>query len=269
MKLNYYVVDAFATKAFEGNPAGIIVLDEWLPEELMLKIAIENNLSETAFTVKKAESPCTYELRWFTPGGEIDLCGHATIGTASILFQFNEQNKEEIQFHALKCGHHLNVSRRGELLTMDFPSVPPEPYYYQDYMGDALGAVPAEVLKTDRDLMLVYDSAETIRNMQPDFTKIKQFPVGLSVYVTARSDNPEYDIVCRAFWPKLNIDEDPVCGSMHTTLVPYWCDKLGKNILVSRQVSTRGGTLYCSLDKDRVKLSGTSRLYLTGEIDIG
>ncbi|MBR3312029.1 MAG: PhzF family phenazine biosynthesis protein [Solobacterium sp.] len=266
--LKYYVADAFADTVFEGNPAGVCILDTWLEDETMRKIAMENNLSETGFAVKIKDTPCTYELRWFTPKDEIDLCGHCTLGTAYILFRFYETEETEICFHALKCGHVLNVKKDGELLTMDFPAVPPVPYEYADYMGEALGYEPAQVLRTERDLMLVYDDAEVIRNMEPDFEKIRRFPIGLSVYVTAKSDDPAYDIVCRAFWPKLGINEDPVCGSMHTTLVPYWSEVCGKRDIVSREVSPRGGTLYCTMEGDRVSISGRCVLYLTGEISV-
>ena len=266
MKLKYYVADAFADHIFEGNPAGICILDEWLSVETMQKIAMENNLSETGFAVKSGNDPCLYDLRWFTPGGEIDLCGHCTLGTAYILFQYYEKNVEEIHFNALKCRHQLIVTKENDLLTMDFPAVPADPYEYEEYMGDGVGAVPQEVLRTERDLMLVYGSDEIVRTMQPDFEKLKAFPVGLSVYVTARSSDTTYDIVARAFWPKLNINEDPVCGSMHTTLVPYWSKILGKDRIVSRELSSRGGTLYCEMCGDRVRISGRCKLYLEGTI---
>ena len=264
--LRYYVADAFADHVFEGNPAGICILDQWLPEAIMRQIAMENNLSETGFAVKIGDNPCRYAIRWFTPADEIDLCGHCTLAAAYILFRFYETGQRRVLFDALKCGHRLTVVQNGGRLTMDFPAVPPEPYAYEDYMGAAFGAVPAEVLRTERDLMLVYDSDKTIRDMQPDFNLIRAFPVGLSVYVTARSSDPGYDIVARAFWPKLNINEDPVCGSMHTTLVPYWSRMLGKTDIISRELSPRGGTLWCELSGSRVRISGSCRLYLSGEI---
>ena len=234
--LKYYVADAFADHVFEGNPAGVCILEEWLPEETMKNIAMENNLSETGFAVKRGDDPCSYELRWFTPTEEIS--------------------------------HQLTVTKKGDLLTMDFPAIPAVPYQYEDYLGGGVGAVPAEVLRTERDLMLVYDSDETVRTMQPDFGKLKEFSVGQSVYVTAKSSDPAYDIVARAFWPKLGINEDPVCGSMHTTLVPYWSRILKKNNIVSRELSARGGTLYCELCGNRIKLSGKCQLYLCGEISV-
>ena len=223
-------------------------------------------MSETGFAVKICDNPCTYELRWFSPVDEVDLCGHCTLGTAFILFSFYEQEETTIHFNALMAGHKLTVSRKGELLTLDFPAVPPETIDYSDY--DGLGATPVEALKTYRDLMLVFQDADSIRNMNPDFEKLKKYPIGQSVYVTARSDNPAYDIVARAFWPKLGINEDPVCGSMHTTLIPYWSKVLGKTRIISRELSPRGGTLYCEMAGQRVKISGKCKLYLIGKLMI-
>lgn len=264
--INYYVADAFADQVFQGNPAGVCVLDEWISNEMMEKIAMENNLSETGFVVKEKDCPCTYGLRWFTPTGEIDLCGHCTFGSAYILFRFYEQDKTAIHFRALKCGHHLVVERNDDILTMTFPSLPPEKFAYEDYMGEGLGAVPGEVWRTERDLLLVYDSEETVRNLQPDFEKLKSFPVGVSVYVTAKSSDPKYDIVARAFWPKLGVNEDPVCGSMHCTLMPFWAQRLGKNEISSWNHSRRGGAIYCRQEGDFVKLSGRGALYSVGQI---
>lgn len=264
--LKYYVADAFADEAFTGNPAGVCVLDEWIPIEKMEKIAMENNLSETGFVVKESDDPCTYGLRWFTPVGEIDLCGHCTFGTSYILFRFFEQDKKEIHFNTLKCGYHLIVTKKDDLITMDFPSIVPQKYEYADYMGEGVGAVPSEVYKTDRDLILVYDSEETVKNMTPDFQKLIDFPVGLSVYVTAKSNNENYDIVARAFWPKIKVNEDPVCGSMHGALMPFWKDRLGKDKIISKNLSQRGGTVFCEQCGDRVMISGRGVLYLVGNI---
>ena len=264
----YFVADAFADQLFEGNPAGVCVLEQWLPHETMKKIAMENNLSETGFVVRQGGHPCTYELRWFTPVDEIDLCGHCTFGSAYILFRFFEQNETEIHFNALKCGYHLVITKQDDILTMAFPSLPPRPFAYADYMGEGMGAVPSEVWKTDRDLLLVYDSDETVRNLTPDFQKLKEFPVGLSVYVTAKSSDPRYDIVARAFWPKINVNEDPVCGSMHCALMPFWKDRLGKEELVCRSLSKRGGTIVCHQDGDTVLLQGRGAFYLKGGLNI-
>ncbi len=260
--MKYYVADAFTDRIFEGNPAGVCVMSDWPSEEKMSRIAIENNLSETAFAVREDED--TYGIRWFTPGGEIDLCGHATLATAFILFRFYEHDLNLIQFCTKKCGHHLIVRKKRDLLMMDFPSIPPQPFAYEDYMGDAMGAKPAEVFRTDRDLMLVYDSEETVRTLTPDFDKIRKFPVGLSVYVTAKSS--EYDYVGRAFWPKININEDPVCGAMYCTLIPFWYERTGKKKTTARQLSKRTGTIYCEYHGDRVTISGKCALYAEGHI---
>ncbi len=210
------------------------------------------------------EDERTYGLRWFTPVGEIDLCGHATFGTAFVLFRFEEQTADTLHFHAKKCGHHLIVAKNGDMLAMRFPTIAPERYAYAEYMGEGMGAVPSEVYRTERDLLLVYDSEETIRNMKPDFAKLKEFPVGLSVYVTAKSSGNDYDIVARAFWPKINVNEDPVCGTMYCTLMPFWRERQ-KMRLVARQLSARGGTVYCSYNGD-VGISGRGALYSVGTI---
>lgn len=259
--LKYYVVDAFADNIFEANPAGVCILDEWIPMEKMEKIAIENNLSETAFAVKEGD---TYGLRWFTPGGEIDLCGHATLATAYVLFRFVETDTLVVRFNTKKMNHQLQVVKKGDLYEMDFPTITPEKYHLTELMVDALGAVPTEVLKTHRDLLFIFDSEDTVKNLTPNFSKIKQFPEGLSAYVTAKS--VEFDFVARAFWPKINIDEDPVCGTMYCSLIPYWREKNGLDKMVARQVSKRGGTVYCEYCGERVKLSGRASLYAIGNI---
>lgn len=258
--MKYYVVDAFADKVFEGNPAGVCVLDKWLSDDTMQKIAIENNLSETAFTVKENDG---YRLRWFTPGGEIDLCGHATLATGYILMRFVEKDAQTIHFDTL--GGKLTVTKKDDLYEMDFPSIEIEPYELTDAMIDALGVKPVEVYK-GRDLIFLLDSEEAVRNLTPDFEKIKQFPEGLAAFVTAKGK--EYDFVSRSFWPKLNVNEDPVCGSMHCSLLPYWYKKLNKTEMVARQVSKRGGTLYLNYCGERIKMSGKAALYSIAEIFI-
>ncbi len=264
--LKYYVADAFADEAFQGNPAGVCILDEWIPNEKMQKIAMENNLSETGFAVKIKDDPCTYELRWFTPVCEIDLCGHCTFGVSYILFRFYEPEAQEIHFEGLYAGYHIVVGREDDRIIMDFPILKPEKFEYADYMKDGMGAKPAEVYKTERDLVLLFDSAETVRNLEPDFQKLKDFPVCLSVYATAESDDPRYDIVARAFWPKIGINEDPVCGSMYSALTPFWTERLGRDKILSDNLSRRGGRVYAELREDVVKISGRGALYLEGNI---
>lgn len=256
--MRYYVVDAFAEHIFEGNPAGVCVMDEWISVETMEKIAIENNLSETAFTVKEGDG---YRLRWFTPGGEIDLCGHATLATAYILMRFVETDKNTIVFHTMK--NELSVTKKGCMYEMDFPTITPHKYHATDEMIEALGAVPMETYKS-RDLIFIFDSEETVQNLSPDFAKMKEFPEGLAVFVTAKGK--DFDFVSRAFWPKLNINEDPVTGAMYCCLVPYWKDRIGKTKMVSRQLSKRGGTVYCEYCGDRVKISGKAALYSIANI---
>ena len=260
--LKYYVADAFTDHIFEGNPAGVCIMNAWPSEEKMSRIAIENNLSETAFAVKEDED--TYGIRWFTPGGEIDLCGHATLATAYILFRFYEQKLNLLQFCTKKSAHHLMVKKNGELLMMDFPTIEPVPFEYAEYMTEAMGAKPEEVYRTERDLMLVYDSEETVQNLKPDFDKIRKFPVGKSVYVTARGRSCDY--VGRAFWPKININEDPVCGAMYCTLIPFWYKRMEKKKTIARQLSARTGTIYCEYHGDRVTISGHCALYAEGNI---
>jgi len=255
--LKYYVVDAFADKVFEGNPAGVCILDKWLPEEKMQKIAMENCLSETAFAVKVGDGQ--YELRWFTPKCEIDLCGHATFGTSYVLFRFFEQDISELHFHGLYAGYQLTVTKEGELLTLNFPKMELEQIANEDYIAEALGAKPREVWRTERDLICLFDNEETVTNLQPDLAKIKEFPIGISVFVTAKST--KYDFVARAFWPKVGIDEDPVCGSMFCALAPFWRSNVNKDKMVCRQVSKRGGTVYCEIAGDRVHISGRGALY--------
>lgn len=258
--MKYYVVDAFAEKVFEGNPAGVCVMNTWLPDELMQNVAIENNLSETAFTVREEKG---YHLRWFTPGGEIDLCGHATLGTAYILMRFVEPDAQSIHFDTLSG--RLTVTRKGDLYEMDFPSIEPSPYSLNDQMIMALGRTPREVYK-GRDLIFLLESEEAVRTLTPDFEKIKQLPEGLAVFVTAQGK--EFDFVARAFWPKLGINEDPVTGSMYCSLLPYWNKKLHKHKMIARQASKRGGTVYLEDCGDRVKISGKAALYSIADVKI-
>jgi PhzF family phenazine biosynthesis protein len=260
IKMKQYVVDAFAEKVFEGNPAGVCVMDQWLPDELMQKITIENNLSETAFTVKEEKG---YHLRWFTPGGEIDLCGHATLATAYILMRFVEPETQTIRFNTLSG--ELTVTRQGDLYELDFPSIEASPYPLSDPMTAALGVTPLEVYK-GRDLIFLLESEDAVKQLTPDFEKIKQFPEGLAAFVTAKSK--AFDFVARSFWPKMEINEDPVTGSMYCSLLPYWSKKLHKTKMVARQVSQRGGTVYLEDCGKRVKISGKAALYSIAEINI-
>ncbi|PSA91124.1 phenazine biosynthesis protein [Bacillus atrophaeus] len=258
--MKYYVVDAFAENLFEGNPAGVCIMKEWIPDELMQQIAAENNLSETAFAVKEGES---YRLRWFTPADEIDLCGHATLATAYVISNFYESNVEEIKFQTISG--ELVVVKKGELYEMDFPSRMPKEISLTEEMMEALGVKPVEV-HLGRDLMFVLEKEEDVLNASPDFSKLKELPDGLGVSITARSE--KYDFVSRAFFPKLNVNEDPVCGSAHCNFIPYWAKNLSKNEMVARQLSKRGGKLYCKFEGDRVKISGSAVLYSIADLQI-
>ncbi|WP_342042864.1 PhzF family phenazine biosynthesis protein [Bacillus sp. OTU2372] len=259
--MRYYVVDAFADKVFEGNPAGVCVMEEWLPEDTMQKIAIENNLSETAFTVKEEDG---YRLRWFTPGGEINLCGHATLATAYVIMNFVETQLDTVQFDTMSGG--LTVNKINELYEMDFPAVVSEELPVTKQIADALGTTPIAVY-LNRDLLLVLESEETVNNLSPDFSKLEQLPEGLGVIVTSKGN--KYDFVSRAFFPKLKVNEDPVCGSAHCGLVPFWAERLQKREMVARQLSSRGGTLYCKHEDTRVRMAGKAALYSIADINIG
>lgn len=255
--MKYYVVDAFAEKIFEGNPAGVCVLENWLSDQLMQKIAMENNLSETAFTVKENDS---YHLRWFTPGGEIDLCGHATLATAFVLANFVEPDSTKFVFETLSG--KLNVVRKDDLYEMDFPAYQLSPVCVTDEMTEAIGARPVEAWLA-RDLVCVMAEEAQVLLAQPDQAKLKKLD-GLLLQLTAKGT--EYDCVTRSFAPKLGVEEDPVCGSGHCHVIPLWAKKLAKSTLVARQASRRGGTLYCQDCGERVTLSGKAVLYATAEL---
>lgn len=255
-----YVVDAFAEKLFEGNPAAVCIREKWLSDETMQQIAAENNLSETAFAVKEEDG---YRLRWFTPGGEIDLCGHATLATAYVIANFYEKNVKRIKFQTLSG--ELVVLKENELYQLNFPSRMPEKYTLTEQMVEALGVRPIETY-LGRDLMFVLEKEEDVQKMSPDFAKLAKLPDGLGVLVTAKSE--KYDFVSRAFFPKLHVNEDPVCGSAHCNFIPFWAKRLGKDEMVARQLSKRGGTLYCGLVGDRVTISGSAVLYSIADLQI-
>lgn len=257
--LKQYVVDAFTDHVFAGNPAAVCVMDTWLPDEHLMKITRENNLSETAFAVKEGEG---YRLRWFTPGGEIDLCGHATLATAYVITRFVEPDRKQVAFETLSGT--LTVAKKGDLFEMDFPAYNLKPVPVTQAMIDAIGAEPREAYM-GRDLLCVMDSEDTVRNMKPEQSKVLALD-GLLLHVTARGS--EFDCVSRSFAPKCSVPEDPVCGSGHCHIVPYWVRTLGKPTLVAYQASPRGGTLYCTQTGDRIKMSGKAALYSEAEINI-
>lgn len=256
--MRQYIVDAFADKVFEGNPAAIVPLEQWLDDELLLHIAQENNLSETAFIVPKMDG---YHLRWFTPGGEIDLCGHATLATACAVTRFVAPELEEVRFYTLSG--LLTVTKRGDLFEMDFPAYPLKQREVTEDIVDALGVRPTEVWQA-RDLLCCFEDPEIIRNMKPDQEKLLKVD-GALMHVTAPGKDG-FDCVSRSFAPKLKIPEDPVCGSGHCHIIPFWAMKQGKTEFIARQASKRGGTLYCRMEGDRVILAGKAALYSVSDL---
>ena len=257
--MNQFIVDAFTDELFRGNPAAVCVMDKWPDDDLMQNIAIENNLSETAFTVKENDG---YRLRWFTPGGEIDFCGHATLGTSFILFHFFCNDADVIRFHT-RVGD-LSVVRRGDLYEMDFPAYTLKPVSLTDAMAEALGVRPVEAY-IDRDLLLVLESEEAVRTLKPDQEKLRMLD-GLLTAVTAKGK--EFDCVSRCFAPKLSVPEDPVTGSTHCMIAPFWAQRLKKNEITAYQASKRGGTLFCTTGESRVKIAGKAALFAEAELHL-
>ena len=257
--MRQYIVDAFTDKIFSGNPAAICILDDWISEELMKNIAIENNLSETAFAVKEGKQ---YHLRWFTPEGEINLCGHATLACAFVILTQLEKDKDCVVFSTLSG--ELTVTRKGELFEMDFPAYELKPVSVTPEITDAIQAVPKEVWM-GRDLLCILDGEDAVKSLVPDLDKIKKLD-GLLLHVTAQGTDA--DCISRTFAPKCGVPEDPVCGSGHCHIIPYWAKTLQKNTLTAYQASRRGGTLYCRVEGDRVILSGKATLYSVAELFI-
>lgn len=261
MPVPIYQVDAFTSRLFAGNPAAVCILDSWPSAETMQSIAAENNLSETAFIVR---SDSGYDLRWFTPTVEVDLCGHATLGAGYVVLHYLDPERDSVSFNTLSGT--LTVSRDGDLLSMDFPSRAPKPISIPELLSDALGKAPVEV-HLSRDILALYDDEASIRALTPDFAKLAAIEEGMGIIVTAKGD--DVDFVSRFFAPKAGVLEDPVTGSAHCTLVPFWSERLGRSQLSARQVSERGGELQCELRGKRVKISGQCAIFLTGTIDIG
>jgi PhzF family phenazine biosynthesis protein len=257
MKLKSYTLDAFASRVFGGNPAAVCPLTEWLDEGIMQSIATENNLSETAFFVPDGEG---YHIRWFTPTCEVELCGHATLASSYVIFNYIAPQENEINFRAL--AGPLRVKRDGDLLSLDFPSRPPQPIDAPVDIVAALGVPPDEMWKA-RDHVAVFAHEDVVRTLKPDMAKLAQVDM-YALIVTARGK--DCDFVSRFFAPGRGIDEDPVTGSAHCTLIPFWAQRLGKTLLHARQVSKRGGELFCELTGDRVQISGRVALYSEGTV---
>lgn len=260
-----YQVDAFSSRAFGGNPAAVCPLASWLPDDVMQAIAAENNLSETAFFVP-ASAGDGFDLRWFTPAMEVDLCGHATLASAFVLFTELQPNRASVTF-ATRSGE-LTVVRDGTRLSLDLPARPPRPVEPPPGLSEALGAKPSAVLLA-RDLMAVFDDAETVRGLRPDIGRLGTLEAyAVSVSAPGTGADRDVDFVSRFFAPRAGIPEDPVTGSAHCQLVPYWADRLGRTRLRTRQVSARVGELACTLREDRVALAGHAVLTIKGTFRI-
>jgi PhzF family phenazine biosynthesis protein len=259
LEIPFYQIDAFTDRVFAGNPAGVCFLDQWLKDPILQFIAAENNLSETAFLVPKESR---YELRWFTPKVEVDLCGHGTLASAFAVFEYVNPNVQQVDFHT-KSGL-LSVARKGDLLTMNFPSRRPEPCLPPDQLGEILGIPPIRTLRA-RDLLVVYEEEDQVRRLQPDLERVAALDP-FAVIVTAPGKNS--DFVSRFFAPKVGVPEDPVTGSAHCSLIPYWSERLGKKELHALQLSERGGQIFCLDLGDRVSIGGRAVAYLSGTIKI-
>lgn len=261
MRLPIYQVDAFTDKLFGGNPAAVCPLEKWLPDATMQAIAAENNLSETAFFVRE-RADCA--LRWFTPTVEVDLCGHATLAAGYVVLRFLEPQRQAVSFNTMQAGV-LTVRRQGECLAMDFPARPATPAPAPAGLLQALGGNPREVLRA-RDYLVVYDSAADVAALKPDLAALAKVDCWAAIVTAPGEDG--VDFVSRFFAPGQGVPEDPVTGSAHTTLTPYWAKRLGRNELAARQLSRRGGALHCTLNGDRVGLVGRAALYLEGTISL-
>ena len=255
-----YQIDAFADALFQGNPAAVCIMDSWLEDDIMQKIAMENNLAETAFVVKKEEQ---YHIRWFTPELEVDLCGHATLASAYVLFHYYQHPSNTIKFYSNRSGE-LSVFREASgYLTLNFPTDTLEEVSTNDKLVEALGLSPLKTFKGKTDYLLIYKNEEMIASMKPNFFLL-DLVEARGIIVSAPGN--EVDMVSRFFAPCCGIPEDPVTGSAHTSLTPYWAKRLGKKELVAKQLSSRGGTIRCTYLGDRVLISGKAVPYLSGEI---
>ena len=261
MKLPIVQVDAFTNSLFGGNPAAIVPLSDWLPDETMQNIAMENQLSETAFFVPEADG---YRLRWFTPLTEVDLCGHATLACAHVIFSENGYEGEDIYFYT-RSGK-LTVQRESNIYTMDFPKDRvQEDNSAAARISEALGVTVEEVYRGRDDYLAILESEQAVSELQPDFRKLSELDAR-GVLATARGE--EYDFVSRCFFPKFGIDEDPATGSAHTTMAPYWAGKLGNSKLSAFQLSRRGAQIFCDVLEERVLVKGAAVTFLRGEISI-
>ena len=263
MKLTLYQVDAFTDKLFGGNPAAVIPLKRWIPDELMQQLAMENNLAETVFFTPSKNKKADFDIRWFTPALEINLCGHATLALAYVIFEILKSKKKKVVFDS-KSGL-LTVIKKKELLEMDFPSWPPERITeYPDALLTSLGNPEIAGVYKNREYIVELINEEAVKRCNPDFSLMKK--VEKMVIITA--PGKEVDFVSRFFAPNSGIDEDPVTGSAHSQLTPFWSDKLGKKKMTAKQLSRRGGTVYCEQKGERVMMGGQAVFYMKGQIEI-
>jgi PhzF family phenazine biosynthesis protein len=260
MRIEYYHIDAFTENGYLGNPAGVCLINSFLPDEVMQRIAFENAVSETAFVVPHGNE---YDIRWFTPETEVDLCGHATLAAAHVLFSEKGFKEKVIRFKSQSGS--LSVEKDNEILVLDFPARPPLPCNVPPKLIKALGRKPVEVLASERDYLVIYAGEETVKNLAPDMDLLKQIDK-FGIIITSLGE--EVDFVSRFFAPAEGIPEDPVTGSAHCTLIPYWAKRLSKMKMVARQLSRRGGVIYCRDAGNRVKIGGKAVTYLHGYIDI-
>ncbi len=258
MNLPIYQIDAFTSNIFEGNPAAVIPLEEWIEKKLMQNIAMENNLSETAFIVKSNND---YEIRWFTPKCEVGLCGHATLAAAHLIIYHLEPGRKKIRFFS--SNHELVVEKKEDFLSLSLPKMSSQKIKISEDLIQGLGRKPGEVYQSD-DLMAIYESQKDIKNIKPDFAILEKIEAR-GIIITAPGEKS--DFVSRFFAPKAGISEDPVTGSAHTKLIPYWSERLGKKELFAEQLSHRPGKIFCINHKDHVELMGNARTYLAGMIN--
>jgi len=263
MSIQIFQVDAFTNKLFAGNPAAVCPLDEWLSDETMLKIAAENNLAETAFFVKKDD---VYEIRWFTPTIEVNLCGHATLGSAHVIFDCLKLEESKVKFYSHRSGN-LSVEKQGDVLVLDFPRYGVNEIEIDAQLVEAVGMRPLQTWETQGNMvMMLFENESDVAEIAPDMSALAKIPFD-EIIVTAKGDSA--DFVSRMFAPRIGIPEDPVTGAIHCSLIPFWAERLGKTELFARQISARGGDLFCELRGERVKIGGNAALYLKGEIYLG
>ncbi len=267
MKLTLYQIDAFTNKIFGGNPAAVVPLKKWLPDDVMQKLGLENNLSETVFFVPSEKKGVDYDIRWFTPGIEINLCGHATLASAYVIFEILKEKKKKVIFDSksglltVKKDFHSEVFRG----LMDFPSWKPERINdYSHELITSLGNPEIVGVYKSRDCLIELNDEEAVRKVQPDFTLMKK--TGEKVIITA--PGKEVDFVSRFFAPSAGVDEDPVTGSAHSQLIPFWSEKLNKEKMTAKQLSQRGGTIYCEQNGDRVVIGGECVFYMKGRFEV-